>query len=49
MQVQKISISLQQLQQAYLEFCYLEANQEIDNAFEISVLDGIEESDRWRR
>ena len=35
------------LQQVQLESCYREANQEIDDDFEIATLDGIEENETW--
>ena len=35
------------LQQVQLESCYQEANQEIDDAFEITTLDGIEKNETW--
>ncbi len=39
--------ALRLLQQAQLESCYQEANQEIDNDFEVTTQDGIEESETW--
>lgn len=35
------------LQQSQLEACYREANQEIDNDFDITTSDGIEEDETW--
>lgn len=35
------------LQQAQLEACYHEASQEVDNAFEITISDGLEEDETW--
>lgn len=35
------------LRQSELEACYKEANQEIDESFEITTLDGIEENETW--
>lgn len=35
------------LQQHQLETCYRQANQEIDDAFESTNLDGIEENETW--
>lgn len=35
------------LQQKQLESCYLEANNEIDNAFDITASDGIEDNETW--
>lgn len=35
------------LQQAQLESCYREANQEINDDFDITMLDGIEENETW--
>jgi antitoxin ParD1/3/4 len=42
-----ISEALHLLQQTQLEACYREANQEIDNAFEITTSDGLEENKAW--
>jgi antitoxin ParD1/3/4 len=39
--------ALHLLQQVQLEACYLGANQEIDDAFEVTTLDGIEENEAW--
>lgn len=39
--------ALRLLQQIQLESSYLEANQEIDDAFEITTLDGIEKNETW--
>ncbi len=36
------------LQQAQLEACYKEANLELDDAFEVTVSDGLEEDETWR-
>ena len=41
----KMAIYLLQLKQ--LEACYEEANEEIDNAFEITTSDGIEDDEAW--
>lgn len=35
------------LQQMQLESCYLEANQEMDDAFDITASDGIEDDETW--
>ncbi len=35
------------LQQTQLEACYKEASQEIDNAFEVTNMDGLEEDETW--
>lgn len=35
------------LQHAQLEWAYQEANQEIDDAFEVTTLDGIEKNETW--
>lgn len=35
------------LQQAQLESCYREANQEMNDDFDITTLDGIEENETW--
>jgi len=35
------------LQQTQLEACYREASQEIDDAFEITTSDGLEEDETW--
>jgi antitoxin ParD1/3/4 len=35
------------LQQAQLEACYKEANQELDDAFDITTSDGLEEDETW--
>jgi antitoxin ParD1/3/4 len=35
------------LQQAQLEACYREANQSVDNSFEITSSDGLEEDEAW--
>jgi antitoxin ParD1/3/4 len=42
-----ISEALHLLQQTQLEACYREANQEIDNAFEITTSDGLEKNKAW--
>jgi len=42
-----IKEALYLLQQAHLESCYREANQEVDDAFEILASDGIEENEAW--
>lgn len=42
-----IRAALYLLQQAQLESCYLEADQEINDDFEITTLDGIEENETW--
>lgn len=42
-----IKKALYLLQQAQLESCYYNANQEIDNAFELTTLDGLEEDETW--
>lgn len=42
-----IKEALYLLQQMQLEFCYLEANQEIDDTFEITISDGIEDDETW--
>lgn len=39
--------ALHLLQQAQLESCYLAANQEIEDDFEIATLDGIEKNEAW--
>lgn len=35
------------LQQKQLEACYREANQELDNDFDITTSDGIDENETW--
>lgn len=35
------------LQQTQLEACYLEANKEVDDAFEITTADGLEKDETW--
>ncbi len=35
------------LQQAQLEACYREASQEVDDTFETTTSDGIEEDETW--
>ena len=45
MNARKLSIYLYLLQQAQLEFCYHHASQEVDNIFEITNLDGLEENE----
>lgn len=42
-----IKEALYLLQQKELEACYKEANQEIDQAFENTVEDGLEENETW--
>lgn len=42
-----IKKALHLLQQTQLEACYHSANQEIDNAFDITTLDGLEEDETW--
>ncbi len=42
-----IKEALYLLQQAQLEACYRSANQEIDDAFEITNSDGLEENETW--
>ncbi len=42
-----IKAAVHLLQQEQLESAYLEANQELDDAFEITALDGIEENETW--
>jgi antitoxin ParD1/3/4 len=42
-----IKDAIQLLQQAQLESCYREANQEIDSDFDITILDGIEKNETW--
>ncbi|HSW68885.1 MAG TPA: ribbon-helix-helix domain-containing protein [Gammaproteobacteria bacterium] len=42
-----IKDALYLLQQAQLEACYHDANQEIDNTFEITASDGLEENETW--
>ena len=42
-----IKEALYLLQQRQLESCYLEANEEIDNAFDVTVSDGIEDDETW--
>lgn len=39
--------ALRLLQQAQLEVCYHQANQEIENDFEAATLDGIDENETW--
>ncbi len=43
-----IKKTLYLLQQAQLEACYRSANQEIDDAFDITTSDGLEEDETWR-
>ena len=42
-----IKEALYVLQQVELERCYLAANQEIDDAFEVTDTDGIEDDQAW--
>jgi antitoxin ParD1/3/4 len=42
-----IKEALYLLQQTQLESCYHSANQEVDNAFEITTSDGLEENETW--
>lgn len=42
-----ITQALYMLQQAHLGECYRQANQEIDNAFEGTAGDGLEEDETW--
>lgn len=42
-----IKEALYLLQQKYLEVCYKEASKEVDNAFEITNTDGLEEDETW--
>lgn len=42
-----IKEALYLLQQAQLEACYRNANQEIDNDFETTASDGLEENETW--
>lgn len=35
------------LQQKYLEVCYSEASKEVDDAFEITSTDGLEQDETW--
>ena len=42
-----IKKALYLLQQTQLEACYHDANEEIDNAFEITTSDGLEENEAW--
>lgn len=35
------------LQQTKLEACYREANQEVDNSFEVTSSDGLDEDETW--
>jgi antitoxin ParD1/3/4 len=42
-----IKEALYLLQQAQLESCYRNANQEIDNNFETTASDGLEENETW--
>lgn len=39
--------ALRLLQQTQLEACYREASQEIDDAFDITTSDGLEEDETW--
>jgi antitoxin ParD1/3/4 len=42
-----IQQALYLLQQQLLEACYLEANQEITDAFETTAFDGLDENETW--
>ena len=42
-----IKEALYLLQQAHLEACYHDANQEVDHSFEITASDGLEENETW--
>jgi antitoxin ParD1/3/4 len=42
-----IKEALYLLQQMQLESCYLEANKEIEHAFEVTASDGIESDETW--
>lgn len=42
-----IQKALYLLQQAQLEACYREASKELDNAFDVTILDGLEEDETW--
>lgn len=42
-----IKKALYLLQQTQLEACYHNANQEIDNNFETTVSDGLDENETW--
>jgi len=42
-----ISEALRLLQQSQLEACYMEANAEIDNDFDATVSDGLDENESW--
>jgi antitoxin ParD1/3/4 len=42
-----IKEALYLLQQTKLEVCYHDANQEIDNTFETTTSDGLEENETW--
>lgn len=42
-----ISEALRLLQQAQLEACYKEANNEIDNAFDVMISDGLDDDETW--
>jgi antitoxin ParD1/3/4 len=42
-----IKAALHLLQQVELESCYREANQEIDDDFEVTSLDGLDENETW--
>ncbi len=44
-EVVREAISL--LQQSQLEACYREANQEVDEAFDMTTSDGIEKNETW--
>lgn len=42
-----INKALQMFRQMQLEACYREANQEVDEAFEITNLDGLDKNETW--
>lgn len=42
-----IKEALYLLQQKHLEVCYKEASKEVDDAFEITNTDGLEEDETW--
>lgn len=42
-----VSEALRLLQQTQLEACYREASKEVDDAFEITTADGLDEHETW--
>lgn len=42
-----ISKALKKLQEAELESCYREAEQELDSAFDTTLMDGLDQNEAW--